>query len=43
MTLPAAGVVRPNAVEVALGDAVEWVIQRWVVWTGPRVEAADAP
>jgi len=30
-------------VEVALGDALEWSIQRWVAWTGREVRVADAP
>ncbi len=38
-----ATVVQPNAVEVALGDAVEWAIQRWISWTGREVRAEDAP
>lgn len=33
----------PNAVEVALGSALEWCIQRWVSTTGRAVRAADAP
>lgn len=33
----------PNAVEITLGDALEWSIQRWVAWTGRAVRAAHAP
>jgi hypothetical protein len=29
--------VWPNIVEVALGDALEWGIQRWVAWSGRKV------
>jgi hypothetical protein len=35
--------VRFNAVEVALGDALEWGIQRWVAWSGREVRIAEAP
>ncbi len=35
--------VRPNPVEVALGDVLEWSIQRWVAWTGREVRLANAP
>lgn len=34
---------RPNAVEAALGDALEWGIQHWVGITGRRVCTAQAP
>jgi hypothetical protein len=37
------GTARPNAVEIALGDTLEWLIQRWVVWTGRRVRISEAP
>lgn len=33
----------PNSVEVALGDTLEWSIQRWVAWTGRVVRVVDAP
>jgi hypothetical protein len=35
--------VRFNAVEVALGDAMEWGIQRWVAWSGREARIAEAP
>jgi dihydrofolate reductase len=35
--------VWPNTVEVALGDALEWGIQRWVVWTGRETRISEAP
>lgn len=35
--------VRPNTVEVALGNALEWVIQRWVTWSGREVRTSQAP
>jgi hypothetical protein len=35
--------VRPNAVEVALGDVLEWGIQRWVTCSGKEVRIVDAP
>ena len=35
------GMLRPNAAEVALGDALEWSIQRWV-GTGRRVRVEEA-
>ena len=35
--------VRFNAVEVALGDALEWGIQLWVAWSGREVRIAEAP
>src|SRR5918998_2743884 len=35
--------VWPNTVEVALGDALEWGIQRWVVWTGREMRISEAP
>ena len=34
---------RPNAVEVALADALEWGIQRWVAWSGRKVLDMEAP
>jgi len=34
---------RPNAIEVALRDALEWSIQRWVTWSGRKEWAAEAP
>jgi hypothetical protein len=33
----------PNTVELALGNALECSIQRWVAWSGRRVRAAKAP
>ena len=33
----------PNPVEVALADALEWAIQRWVVALGRKVMAEEAP
>lgn len=41
MTQPTKG-ARPNAVEVALGNALEWTIQRWVK-AGRRVRTGEAP
>jgi hypothetical protein len=38
-----ARLVRPNALEVALGGALEWAIQRWTSITGRKVHAEDAP
>lgn len=35
--------MRSNAVEVALGDALEWGIQRWVAWSGREARIAEAP
>ncbi|CAN5303589.1 hypothetical protein BH18ACT10_BH18ACT10_18190 [soil metagenome] len=35
--------ISPNSVEVGLGDALEWGIQRWVAWTGRKVRIAEAP
>jgi hypothetical protein len=35
--------VRPNAVEVALADALEWGIQRWVAWSGRKVGDMETP
>src|SRR5918994_918364 len=35
--------VRPNAAEVALGDALEWGIQRWVAWSGREARISEAP
>lgn len=35
--------VWPNTVEVALGDVLEWSIQRWVKWSGREVRIAEAP
>ena len=34
--------VRPNAVEVGLGDALEWGIQRWVAWSGREARVSEA-
>jgi hypothetical protein len=34
---------RPNAVEVALADALEWGIQRWVAWSGRKVRFMETP
>ena len=34
---------RPNIIEIALGDLVEWAIQRWVAWSGRRVRTAHTP
>jgi hypothetical protein len=33
----------PNAVEAALGDMLEWSIQRWVAWSGRKVRTAKTP
>jgi hypothetical protein len=33
----------PNTVEVALGDALEWGIQRWVAWSGREARIFVAP
>ena len=35
--------VRPNVVELALGDGLEWSIQRWVSTTGRKVWIAEEP
>lgn len=35
--------MRSNAVEVALGDALEWGIQHWVAWSGSEARIAEAP
>jgi len=35
--------VKPNVVEVALGDMLEWGIQRWVAWSGWDARIAEAP
>src|SRR5215218_6982628 len=35
--------VRPNVVELALGDGLEWSIQRWVSTTGRKVRIAEEP
>jgi hypothetical protein len=35
--------VWPNTVEVTLGDALEWGIQRWVVWSGREAKIAGEP
>ncbi len=35
--------VWPDTVEVALGDVLEWSIQRWVKWSGREVRIAEAP
>jgi hypothetical protein len=34
---------RANVVEVALGDVLEWSIQRWVAWSGRKVRPAKTP
>ena len=34
---------RPNTLEVALGSALEWAIQRWTLTMGRQVHAEDAP
>ena len=34
---------RPNTVEVALGNVLEWSIQSWVAWSGREVRIAEAP
>lgn len=34
---------RPNAAEVALGNALEWTIQRWVLTSGRKVRTEEAP
>src|SRR3712207_4571514 len=36
-------VKRPNTIEVALEDVLEWAIQRWVAWSGQRVRTMHAP
>ena len=38
-----ARLTRPNTVEAALGDTLEWSIQRWVAWSGRKVRPAKAP
>ena len=35
--------VRPNVAEVALGNVLEWGIQRWVAWSGREARISDAP
>jgi hypothetical protein len=35
--------MRPNALEVALGDGLEWSIQSWVSTTGRKVRIAEEP
>jgi hypothetical protein len=35
--------VRPNALEVRLGNVLEWSIQSWVSTTGRKVRIAEAP
>ena len=35
--------VRPNALEVQLGNVLEWSIQSWVSTTGRKVRIAEAP
>jgi hypothetical protein len=35
--------VRFNAIEIALGDALEWGIQRWVACSGRKARIAGAP
>jgi hypothetical protein len=37
------GPIHVNIVEVALGDALEWSIQRWVAWSGREVRVSEAP
>lgn len=37
------GPTSANAVEVALGDALEWSIQRWVAWSGRKARISEAP
>ena len=37
------GPLHANIVEVALGDALEWSIQRWVEWSGREVQVSVAP
>ena len=37
------GMARPNAVEVALGDVLEWSIQSWVAWSGRKARIAETP
>src|SRR5215210_313789 len=32
----------PNSVEIALGNKLEWGIQRWVAWSGRKVRIAEA-
>ncbi|MGI8858699.1 MAG: hypothetical protein ACR2HO_00860 [Rubrobacteraceae bacterium] len=32
-----------NIVEISLGDALEWAIQRWMLTTGQQVRVEDAP
>src|SRR5215211_2456117 len=34
--------VRPNAAEVALGNVLEWGIQRWVAWSGREARISEA-
>ncbi|CAN5819663.1 hypothetical protein BH18ACT11_BH18ACT11_08410 [soil metagenome] len=34
--------ISPNIVEVGLGNALEWAIQRWVAWTGRKVRIPEA-
>jgi hypothetical protein len=36
------GPTSANAVEVALGDALEWSIQRWVAWSGRKARISEA-
>jgi hypothetical protein len=35
--------MRPNALEVALGNGLEWSIQSWVSTMGRRVRIAEEP
>ena len=35
--------VRPNALEILLGNVLEWSIQSWVSTTGRKVRIAEAP
>jgi hypothetical protein len=37
------GLISPNTVEVALGDALEWGIQRWVTWSGREAHISEVP
>jgi hypothetical protein len=37
------GPIHANLVEVALGDTLEWSIQRWVEWSGRKVMIPEVP
>jgi hypothetical protein len=37
------GSIRANTIEVGLGDALEWSIQRWVAWTGRKIRISEMP